>query len=187
MKKRLLQMVCMLILCSSMAYAGIGDDIRRGVSLPEVMGSALKAGKSIEAVVTEAIDAGANPIEVVETALILRGDLAPLIANVAVKLRPGLAVAVLRVALGIPRVDSASVLTAIATAVSGDAEAVTKLRLAALDAGIPQGVVDQAVGAALGAPAGPVPTTPAEVGTGQRGGLGGGSGLGQGPVESPWR
>lgn len=177
---------CLIILFCAIAYADVNGDTWKGLPLAEAMSNALKAGKSMEAIVVEAIDAGADPVTVVKIAITLRADLAPVIVNSAVKLRPTLAAAILKAALEIQGVDSASVVTAAVTAVSDDVKAVTNLRFVALNAGIPQSIVDQAIGVVMGAPPGPVPTLD-RAGTDQRGGYGGGYGGGQAPVASPSR
>jgi hypothetical protein len=186
MKRQLFRMACVLILCSSTVYASVGSDIRGGTSLSEAMENALKAGESIEVIVSEAIEAGADPLEVVRAAVTLRPNSAPSIVHVAIRLRPGLAVTIMKAVLAIPRIDAASVITAATTAVSGNAQAIADLRFAALEAGVPQRIVDQAIGAAITAPAGPVPAL-GPTGTTERGAYRGGSGAQQGPVASQWR
>lgn len=173
------------LLFSLAVYANVRDDVGRGLPLPVVISNGLDAGKAIETVVTEAINAGADPVAVVRAAIAVRPSLAPVIVNAALKLRRELAATLLKVVLSIPRIEPSSVILAAATAVAGDPQAVANLRFAALEAGVSQSVVDQAIGAAAGTPAGPVPTP--SVGTTERGDYGGGQGQGQGPVASPWR
>lgn len=185
MKRQFLRasVIVVSLLFAVTVYADIIGDLKKDLSPSQTN---LSLGKPIETIVAEAIDAGADPVLVVRVAISLRPNLAAIIVNAAIKKRPNLAVVILTAALESRGVDAASVVTAAVTAMTGDTKAITDLRFAALEAGVLQNVVDQAVGTALGAPAGPVPASPT-LGPGEHGGFGGGSGGGQGPVTSPWR
>ena len=186
MRKLLFAIVLVTVFTlSANARADVAGDIRAGFPLSQVITNGLNAGLSIETVVTQAINAGADPVAVVTAAITARPSSAYSICYTAVSLRPALAVNIMNAALGVPGVNAGSVITAAATAVASDPDALASLRTAALNAGVPQFTVDTAIATATPAPAGLVRGGfKAEGGIGGIGGTGGTGGYGYGGIGS---
>jgi hypothetical protein len=174
-----------LVFCAN-AHADVAGDIAAGLPMSQVIANALDAGLSIETVVAQSINAGADPATVVAAAIATRASAAAGIVNIAVTLKPGSAVSILNAALGAPGVNPGFVITAVATAVSGNVDALNNLRSVALNDGIPPSTVDTAILVATTSPAGPAPGGP---GAGGQGGNAGalGSGWSGGGLASPSR
>ncbi len=174
-----------VFILSANARADVAGDIRAGIPLPRVIRNGLAAGLSIETIVTQAINAGADPVAVVTAAISARPSSAYSIVYTAVRLKPGSAVDILKAALGVPGVVSGSVVTAAATVVASNPDALGSLRTAALSFGVPQSTVDAAIAAAAPAPSGLAPSGyQAEGSTGGIGGTGGTGGYGYGGTGS---
>lgn len=166
------------------ARADIGSGMAAGMPLTQVIRNALAANVTIQDIVTQCIAAGADCVSVTQEAIAVKAASVYSIVHAAVKAKPDRAIDVLKAALSIPGINPGSVIIAVATAVSGDADALDNLRTAALNDGISRSIVDMAILAATTAPTGPAPG-----GVGPGGTTSGAAGIGGtgGGVASPSR
>jgi uncharacterized membrane protein YgcG len=140
--------VTILVFCGS-GWADVAGDITAGATVSQVVGNGLRGGLAIETVVAQAIDAGVDPVAVVTAAIAAKPGSAYAVINAAVTARPALATVILKAVLANTGVAANLAITAATSPVASDADAVARMRTAALESGVPQATADAAVARAL--------------------------------------
>jgi hypothetical protein len=182
-----------MLLISTSALADVAGDVRAGISVVRVINNGVGDGLDIETVVTLAINAGADPVEVIKAAIAVRPAAMYRIIHAAARAKPVSAAHIVLASLGISGVIPGTAITAAASAVTNNRTALTEIRDEALGAGVQEAAVDAAIERALGSTdtgssfwRGRSPGSPSgDSGSGTFGGGGGGGG-GNGAV-SPSR